>query len=352
MRSIEKGILLAEFINPSFTSREQIDSLVEWIRKQDAYQNLLKNITEIRRSSTKISEVIYQEFRSIDLDSINSIEEGLVCYSKILYLSSISTPNYYTNPLLVINKLERSIKLKDVVVKFNEKYMSLEVLVENNDFSFAEKYEFICEKINSWKKEVFEKILVPINKIKEINPRNLPKINLFSIGKSLELLLILFFFGFICLGLISNDKKYQSYFYNYNFQTYDANNFIYLIFVFFLVLLSLSFIVEILITLFKYHNYNRYRNFLFDEKKLINYIDNNADKLKDYLISSISNKSKMTAKIVYFSQSFKVYEYFLYLYYVNYKCKKIKQPKFSKFNLILVILTIIFWLCFLIVLMM
>ena len=111
MRNLEKGLLLAELIDPSLTSKEQIENLVDWIRKQDAYLQLVKSMMEIKKSSSFLATILYEEFSLINLDQVKSIEEGLIAYSKILYLCQIAIPNFYVNPLLVLNEKERKIPL-------------------------------------------------------------------------------------------------------------------------------------------------------------------------------------------------------------------------------------------------
>lgn len=349
MRNLEKGILLGELINPTLTSNQQLNNLRNWIREQDCYQNLLNNMKKVKKSSTFISRLLYQEFQSIDLDRFVSIEEGLIAYSKILYLSKISIPNFYTNPLLVINKEERSIKLKDLVVKFNEKYMTIEDFSKDKTYSFNEKYEFITNKVNNWEKEVFEKILKPIKELKSTNPRNLPIIKLFSFDRFASLLVILLSTCFLIYGIFGGNELYKSIFTNWKIHTFNELNYLYLIFVSTHLLFILIFSIEILVLIFKYARYNKYRKCLLNEKEVIKVIDSNKENLKDHIINSFDNLKLLNTKIFKFSTSIKLYEYFLYLYYINYKCKRIYQPKTSTLNSIFICLLVVFWAIFVIV---
>ena len=71
MRNLEKGLLLAELIDPSLTSKEQIDELVDWIRKQDSYIKLVESMMEIKKSST---------FLAINTTRFITIYSTVLCY--------------------------------------------------------------------------------------------------------------------------------------------------------------------------------------------------------------------------------------------------------------------------------
>ena len=110
MRELDKGLLLAELFDPNCISGRNISNFVEWIRNQECYIKLIENMDEVKKSSSILARCLYQEFSSIDLSRITSIEEGMIAYYKILYLCQLSTPTFYVNPLLIINESERKIK--------------------------------------------------------------------------------------------------------------------------------------------------------------------------------------------------------------------------------------------------
>ena len=341
MRNLEKGILLAELVNKDLPSYEQIKNLVAWIREQECYKTLLDNMNEIKNSSTFLAQAIYEEFKAIDLDRVNSIEEGLISYAKILYLCQISTPNFYVNPLLVLNKKERDIRIGDVIVKFNDKYITLEELAHDKDFSFDEKYEFVKKQVDSWQNDVYERIQKPSHYFKTSNPRNLPKIRVMTFFHYVFSFIYLGLIAFVIFGFSTNHASLNTVFKNFDYHQFGPRNYLFLAFLVFLTIGVVGFIIELAISYHKYHKYAKcYKIVIDQDDKLIRFINKNGDHLFDYIIASIERGADMNENVFKFSSCLNIYEYVLYLYHVNYKCKKLKKNKVSHFDFYLIILSL------------
>ena len=351
MRSLEKGLLLAELIDPSLTSKEQIDELVDWIRKQDSYIKLVESMMEIKKSSTFLATIIYREFSLIDLDKVKSIEEGLIAYSKILYLSQIALPNFYVNPLLVLNEKERKIPLGEVLVNFNEKYITLDELSLDTSFSFNDKYDFINQKVSEWEDEVFNKIISPLKELNKKNNRNLPIIRVFPVIflsvlflSLAEILVVVFLYFF-------GSKKIEDLLFHLNFSTYLEVNYFMLIA---LALLGINILIILFIILFrliKFHKYRKARRIIINNEGNVSDAVNKAgDKLSIYIIKSFEKHEIMKKDVFSFSSCYYIFDYIAYLYYVNYKCEKIKDYSMTKPLKVLFFLSQIFFIMFIVLL--
>ncbi len=347
MRNLEKGLLLAELIDPSLTSKEQIENLVDWIRKQDAYLQLVKSMMEIKKSSSFLATILYEEFSLINLDQVQSIEEGLIAYSKILYLCQIAIPNFYVNPLLVLNEKERKIPLGQILIKFNEKYITLDELSLDNSFSFNEKYDFINNKVNDWEDEVYTRIIEPIKELNKKNNRNLPKIKVLPFSYLLTgliyfveivLMIFLYFFG---------SNKIKELLFHFNFSSYLEVNYFLIIFLSFSALSLLFLLFNITIRFIKYNKYRKARKIIINNEGNISKTVNKAgDKLTAYLIKNIEKHELLKKKVFSFSSCYYIFDYVTYLFYVNYKCKKIKDNTMKIIHKILFIITETFFVMF------
>ena len=343
MRNLEKGILLAELINPDLPSFEQIKNLIAWIRDQECYTTLLENMEEIKKSSTLLAHAIYDEFKAIDLDRVNSIEEGLISYAKILYLSQISTPNFYVNPLLVLNKKERDIKLDDVIVKFHDSYITLKELGEDKSYSFDEKYSFIKSQVNKWEQDVYERIEKPAKYFKNENPRNLPKIRIMTFLHYVVGIIYLGLIGFLAYGFASNNPTLNTIFSNFDYHTFGPRNYLFLGFLAFFSVSLIVYIIGICINYHKYHKYAKCRKIIIEkDHSLLPYIHKQGERLLDYILSSFETRSRMNDVVFKYSSSLTLYEYVLYLYNINYRYKKIKKIRLSHFDMWMCVFTLMF----------
>lgn len=329
MRELEKGLLLAELFDPNCISGRNISNFVDWIRNQECYIKLVENMDEVKKSSSILARCLYQEFSTIDLNLITSIEEGMIAYYKILYLCQLSTPTFYVNPLLIINKSERKIKVGEILVKFNNKYITLDEFSKDTRFAFNEKYEFIREKIKQWEDDVYERIVRTIDKLKE-HPRNLPNRRVFSFKHVIYGLFLLIISGLVVSGYFVNNEIIKSLYSKFNLSTYTFKNYCMLGLILFVLIGILDYIIETIIRIVKYKKYHRIRKLIFgDRTKLLNIIKKQGENLENYFVKNIEKNSTMKEVAFNFSYCYKLYESFLYLYFINYHCKKIDKDRFS-----------------------
>ncbi len=342
MREIEKGLLLAELINPDCIDEKQISSFVSWIKNQDCYHDLVENINDVRKSSSILAKCLYCEYEMINLDKVSSIEEAMIAYYKILYLVQLSTPAFYLNPLLAINKKEKKIRIGEILVKFNNKYIPIDELSLDSSFSFQEKSEFIKEKVLSWKDDVYNRLIKTIRKLKE-NPRNLPKKRIFSIG---HIILGVFYISLIAMFVVTlytNNQFLNSLYLPKSFSKYTFKHFILLFSMCFAGLGLLIYIVEMIYCAITISKYRKIRNLVFDkEDQLLKIIQKQGDKLQNYLIKNVEKHNKLDLIVDDFSSCLKIYEYLLYLYHINYHCKKIKKDRIWLISKIVLSLTLVF----------
>lgn len=346
MRDLEKGRLLAEIIDSNNTTYDKVEAFVAWIRNQECYELLLTNMKEVKKSTSFYARYLYQEFISIDLSQISSIEDGFIAYAKILYLSQVTTPNLYVNPLLVINKAERKIKLKDVLVKFNNRYMTLEEFSKDPNYGFNEKYEFIVLKVKEWQKDIQEKILYPMEKLKD-NPRNLPKLHFMPIGY-----IILGIFYLLCIGILFYSYLFardevKNAIWKVELTNLDAINYFAIALISFTLIGIVVYFVELIIRIIRFAKYKKERRILIKGRvKVLDEINKSSKYLENHIVNSIDKQLAMEQKVFSFSHCYYLFEYIIYLYHVNYRCKKIKKQKISWISKAILLLNVLWFALF------
>lgn len=336
MRNLEKGLLLCELINFESTSLDDVKKFVAWIREQDVYYSLLENIKELKTSTSFSARLLYKEFASINLNKVKSIEEGIIAYSKILYLEQIVTPGYYINPLLIINNKERDFLLSNIVVKFDEEFMTLEQFCLHQGATYLQKYEFITMQVRRYQRDIEERIISRINKIKS-NKDNLPKVEILPISSLLFAFAHLALLGFL-LGISLTSPNGRDYFYNVNENLANGD----IIFFYLTLLLALiglaSFVYTIIARVLKYKDYTKLYNLLIkDDKKVIDVINESKDKLEEHLVKSLEKPQLLNIKVFEFSSCYKLYEDVLALEEkINHKNvdRKFEVKYISKLNLL------------------
>lgn len=346
MRDIEKGILLSELINPNNTTKEQISAFINWIKEQDCYITLQKRISELKKTSSKISTIIKYEFVSLHLEKANSIEECMIIYSKILYLSQICTPSFYVNPLFVLNENEKNIKIGDIIIKKDNKNMTLQEFCNSKDYSFNEKIELINKIVSSYEDDTYQKLFIKIQDLKE-KPRNLPERKVFSLKFILVGITYLIFISFFIFLKITNNKILTNAL-GMNFSTFSSVEYFCLLSLSFTILSTIFYVIELIIRSIKFHKYHKIRTLIFNKNKLQDEIHDESEHLKKYIIKNMEKQNKLSLTCNNFSKLSKYYEGFLYLSYINNHVKKFKHDHLSKINLILYLLCTIFIIIFII----
>ena len=347
MRNLEKGLLLCELINFESTSVEDVQKFVAWIREQEVYISLLENIKTLKTSTSFYARYLYNEFISLNLNQIKTIEEGFVAYSKILYLHQIVTPGFYINPLLVINKQERNFSLGKIIVKYDEKFVTFEEFCKDKGTSYIQKYEFITNQVRKYQKDIREKILRPINKM-SINPRNLPKLDIVPFSL---LILGMFYFGTLAflMGVSLTTIQARDFFYSFNFDVYTGANYIFFVTLFFVLIGILSFIVMVIFRSIRYHKYIKYHKIIFqDNRKVIDIINNSTAKLESHLVKALDKPELLDVKVFDFSSCYNLFEYVIYLYETNYRSMKFKVFKIKTLGRLNLTFTILFLILFLV----
>lgn len=348
MRNIEKGLLLAEIMSFDTTTEKDVKSFISWIRSQECYDLLLQRVKELKSSTSFYARYLYNEFVSIDLERVKTIEEGFIAYAKILYLHQIITPGFYINPMLVINKQERNYKIGEIIVYFNNKYMTLDELSKDENYSFQEKYEFILKQVNKWQKDIEEKILYPMSKLSD-NPRNLPKLKSVPLKHFVMFLLYVIMISLnICLPLLIIPSL-KDILINFNIASYNEINYFYLVSSGFISLGFISLIVELFIRKISFGPYFKYHKVILGGKdKALKVINDSKNNLEQYLVSSFDKKSELKEKVFAFSKCYFLFEYIIYLYEINYHYKKFTKDRINIINKILFAFSMIFFVLFLV----
>lgn len=346
MRSLEKGLLLAELCAPNSVSREHLDSFIDWIREQDCYKDLYKNMLETKKSSSIVAKYLYSEYASLNLDAISSIEEGIIIYSKILFLCNYSKSSNYINPLLIIEKKEEKVNVGEISIKFNNKIITLDELSTLEGYNFLEKYEAIKNKVSEWEEDVYSKLNTVLESLKD-HPRNLPKRKVMTPKFIIALLYLVILDIVGCLFVFSNNDKIRNIVTGQNLGEYIYLNYFFIAFISILILLNITILCEFVIKKIVFHKYNSNRNKLISKPDtLVKELSNNSDKLLEYISKNVSDGAKMDVEVSNFSSCTLLYKKILYLYNINYRYKKFKKVKMLKINaFLLIVLTICFILC-------
>lgn len=304
MRNIEKGVLLAELFNVD--TSKYVSSFIEWIKGTKEYHYYLEKRKELNKKRTWKARRFLSYFESIDIDSIESIREGVIEYGKICYLVKITSEPAYTNPLIVENLDNEDMKIGDIPLIFDGKMITLRELAKLEGFSFERKEEAINDKLQNWINEVESSIIDPLSEYQEHN-FYFPKIKLWSPFRIFELVYLLLINTFIILVSVIKIPLFE----NIVGDTSSIDYMFYLIFAGAVLVFDLIYIIVMISRLARYGYYIKARDGVFEnihKEKL-----NSENKLRLYLYAQLATSGNMEAKVSEFAKIAKYYPYIGYL---------------------------------------
>ena len=76
MRNIEKGVLLAEFFDVD--TSKYVPSFIVWVKNTPQYKNYLQKYRILKKKRTFKARRLLSFFESIDLDSLNTMQDVLI----------------------------------------------------------------------------------------------------------------------------------------------------------------------------------------------------------------------------------------------------------------------------------
>lgn len=304
MRNIEKGVLLAEFLDAD--TSKYVPSFIAWIKNTPEYRYFIEKKNSLKIKRTWKAKRFNSYFETIDIDSIESIKDGMIEYGKLCYLVKITSEPSYTNPLIVEDLDMVDMRIGDLKVKFDGKIITLRELSKLEGFDFERKEEVVRERLENWIREVEETILSSIDDYKN-HPLYLPKVKIFNATTIIQLIYLVLANVF----LISVYFVKIPFFENVVASTTNIEFFIYLLCVGFTFVYDLLFIGTLIYRKKKYGYYSKARDGvlegIYQEKERC------EKKLKYYLYEQLATKGDMKAKIFEFSKISKYYPYIGYI---------------------------------------
>lgn len=338
MRNIDKGYLLNELVLGE-TSQSGLDHLINWIKSTDAYEELVNNIKDVKASTSLYAMILYEKYYELAIEGINSIEEALIAYAKILYLAQVSRKECFINPLLAEKSIDYSFKMKDIVIFYDRQLISLEDLQKSNDYTLKQKGEAIESIVREWENDLTSQLYSVIDEIKEY-PRNLPTLKVMNKRRLAELVFLVIFDVLIVLALFSSSPALYEIIHN----TY-SESYIYWITAFAMLFIGLwnaSFIFEIIVKAKQYNKYNFASSHIFkNREEVARSVTKHSEKLKKYLDNCITKYKPLDTPVLDFAYDQKIIEYIHYLYFVNFRGKHPKKDKVFIISKILMSLGIV-----------
>lgn len=346
MRKLEKGLLCAELFYPECIESVNVANFVKWIREQDCYVRLLESMNRIKKSSSNLAMYLYEEFASIDLGKISGMEEGFVAYAKILYLCQLATPHFYINPLMVFLEEERQIKVGEILIRFDQTYLTLNQLSEASEYSFREKSDKLREKVRLWENDVYEETKKLVDKLTD-HPRNLPVIRVFSAKRILIALSYLLMGGTFTASVFAENSIVREWLKETSLSMFRYEHYFTYLFLGFWSLGVLFFLVGIVIRAIRFGRYKRARKVVITRAdRWKDRIHSGGQELENYLIRSVEKAVPMNHLVKKYDCCTSLLNDLVYLYRVNFKAKSIRKEKINVFHRIVFSLTLIFFIIF------
>jgi gas vesicle protein len=339
MRNIDKGYLLNEIVLGK-TSQSGLDHLINWIKSTDAYEELVNNIKDVKASTSLYAMMLYEQYYELAIEDINSIEEALIAYAKILYLAQVTRKECFINPLIAEKSIDYSFKMKDIIVFYDNHLISLEDLQKSNNYTLKQKGEAIASLVRKWEEDLSKQIYSVIDEIKEY-PRNLPNLKVMNKSRTLELILLIIFDALIIYSLFTPLTSIYEIIHNTYIKTYPF--WITSFAMIFIGLWNISFIFEIIVKNKQYHKYNFASSHIFKNSgEVSRNIIKHSEKLKRYLDNCFNKYKPLDASCLDFAFDQKIIEYIHYLYFVNFRGKHPKKDKLIITSKILMALGLFF----------
>ena len=304
MRNIEKGVLLAELFEVD-TSR-YVPSFIQWIKNTPEYSYFVEKSNSLKIKRTWKARRFHSYFETIDIDSIETIKEGMIEYGKLCYLVKITSEPAYTNPLIVEDLDMINMKLGDIVINFDNKLITLKELAKLEGFSFERKEEVVKERIENWVKEVEDSIFMPIEEYKR-HMFYLPEIKMFSFSRIFQLVYLLLVNALlICIYLIKIPL-----FENIISDHSSLKFFLYSLSIGFTFVYDIIYVIIMIYRKKKYGYYSKARNGVIND--IYKEKDKCETKLRLYIYEQLATKGDMNAKVFEFSKISKYYPYIGYI---------------------------------------
>lgn len=120
------------------------------IKEDTVYQLLSYNVVEAKKHISSKAIFVCEEFDKLNLDPV-TLKDVFLLETKINYLTLHSFPEYYINPLTVDPSYLGSVtSIGDLMIEINNRNMSINELIFDEEIPIEEKKDCVKETINEY----------------------------------------------------------------------------------------------------------------------------------------------------------------------------------------------------------
>lgn len=300
MNNIDKALLLGEYFGidtTNFTS-----SYIRSVIESKSYSTLCENVKWAENFNLRNSSKLISDFKNINYD-VNSFEESVIFASRINYLSSVSSEEYYINPLVSYDVPIKTRSIGDLMVTYGGDKHSFNELILDESHPLSYKTNIVVRRVEYYRKEASEKALASFEKTSE--NKGIRHIIFLRIWKMIFLaLVVLLFVSGASYLFFGNEPELQNLLRNFDFNNYIF----YGPFIYFL---SACVMVFSWFAMFAYFNrgyspYFYYRKLGRNQaSKLYENINKHAQSLAEYIYQAIKEGKPLSNDIQKFALSAK-----------------------------------------------
>ena len=308
MNNIDKAMLLGEYFDidtTNFTS-----SYIRGIIESEAYRKLCENVEWAENFNLKNSVKLITDFKNIKYN-VNTFEDSVVFSSRINYLSSVSSEEYYINPLIGYNKRIKTRSIGDLMVSYGGDKHSFNDLILDKSRPLSYKTNIVVRQVEYYRKEASDKALLSFEKTAD--NKGIRHLIFKQIWKMvfLAFIALIFVAGAIYL-FFGNEPEIQDL-----LRYFEFNNYIfYGPFIYFLSACGLVFTWFVMFAHLNlgYSPYFYYRKLGRNQaSKLYENINKRAQVLAEYIFQAVKEGKPLTNDIDKFSLKAKDDEMMIYL---------------------------------------
>lgn len=216
MNNIDKALLLGEYFKIDTTNFSS--SFVRSIIESDSYLTLCENVKWAENFNLKNSIRLIEDFKNINYD-VSSLEESVILASRINYLSSVSSEEYYLNPLIKYSRKVKTNSIGDLMVPYAGDKHSFNDLIVDKSYPLSYKTNIVVRQVEYYRQEASDKALISFERTSNnIGVRHL--INQ-KIWKMIFLALVVILFGIGSVYLFfGNEPEIKDLLRHFEFDNY------------------------------------------------------------------------------------------------------------------------------------
>lgn len=308
MNNIDKALLLGEYFHVDTTNFTS--SYIRSVIESDSYSALCENVNWAENFNLKNAVKLITDFKNINYN-ISSFEDSVIFSSRINYLSSVSSEEYYINPLVSYDLKIKTRSIGDLMVSYAGDKHSINDLILDETHPLSYKTNIVVRQVEYYRKEASDKALLSFEKTSK--NRGIRHLIFQRVWKMIFLALIVIVFGAGALYLFfGNEPEIQDLLRDFDFSNYVF----YGIFTYFLSFCGLVFSWFALFAYFNrgYSPYFYYRKLGRNQaSKLYADINNRAQALAEYIFQGIKEGKPLANDIGKFAINAKDDELKIYL---------------------------------------